>query len=178
MKTTFIIVLALFSLYLSSCVKDKEQDDKIENYINAGDKLPGFTVKNAAGEGLNSEELKGQVTLLVFFMTTCSDCQRELPGIEEIWKKLKGKTGFRLAAISREEAVSTVNKYWSKNEFTMPFYLDPTREVFSLFANNTIPRVYLVNQENIVTWMAIEEIELTTDQLIEKIEKLIETGIS
>ena len=55
----------------------------------------------------------------------------------------------------------------------MPFFLDPKREVFSLFANSTIPRLYLSNRENIVTWMAIEEMELTTEQLIEKINAII-----
>ena len=55
----------------------------------------------------------------------------------------------------------------------MPFYLDPDRQVFSLFANNTIPRIYLINRENVVTWMAIEDMSLTALQLKEKIEKLI-----
>ena len=178
MKIISVILLTLFALLFSSCVKDKDQDDEIENYIKAGDQLPDFTVKNAAGEELNSEQLKGHVTLLVFFMTTCPDCERELPKIEGIWQQLHENTDFKLVTVSRAETASDVNKYWSKNEFKMPFYLDPAREVFSLFANSTIPRVYLVNRENIVTWMAIEEMELTTEQLIEKIEELIEAGIS
>ena len=76
MKIISVILLTLFALLFSSCVKDKDQEGEIENYIEAGDKLPDFTVKNAAGEELNSEELEGQVTLLVFFVTTCSDCER------------------------------------------------------------------------------------------------------
>ena len=55
----------------------------------------------------------------------------------------------------------------------MPFYLDPDEKVFSLFANSTIPRVYLVNRDNIVTWMAVEQMNLSTEQLIQKIEQLI-----
>ena len=120
-----------------------------------------------------AEELEGQVTLLVFFVTTCSDCERELPKIEEVWEKLKENPNFRLVTVSREETASTVNKYWEKEKFTMPFFLDSKREVFSLFANSTIPRLYLSNRKNIVTWMAIEEMELTTEQLIKKIEELI-----
>ena len=173
MKIISVILLTLFALLFSSCVKDKDQEGEIENYIEAGDKLPDFTVKNAAGEELNSEELEGQVTLLVFFVTTCSDCERELPKIEEVWEKLKENPNFRLVTVSREETASTVNNYWEKEKFTMPFFLDSKREVFSLFANSTIPRLYLSNRKNIVTWMAIEEMELTTEQLIKKIEELI-----
>lgn len=178
MKVISVTLLVLSSLFLSSCVKDKDQDGKIENYIEVGDKLPNFTVKNTAEEELNNEQLKGHVTLLVFFMTTCPDCERELPKIEGIWQQLHENTDFKLIAISRVETASTVNQYWEKQQFKMPFYLDPEREVFSLFANSTIPRIYLVNRENIVTWMAIEETELTTEQLIEKIEELIKATAS
>ena len=178
MKVISVTLLVLSSLFLSSCVKDKDQDGKIENYIKVGDKLPNFTVKNTAEEELNNEQLKGHVTLLVFFMTTCPDCERELPKIEGIWQQLHENTDFKLIAISRAETASTVNQYWEKQQFKMPFYLDPEREVFSLFANSTIPRIYLVNRENIVTWMAIEETELTTEQLIEKIEELIKATAS
>ena len=173
MKIISITLLTLFSLLFSSCVKDKDQDGEIENYIEPGDKLPDFTVKNAAGEELNSKELEGHVTLLVFFMTTCPDCERELPKIEDTWKQLHENTSFRLVTVSRVETVSSVSNYWEKNKFTMPFYLDPERKAFDLFANSTIPRIYLVNRENVVTWMAIEEMELTTEQLIVKIDKLI-----
>ena len=55
----------------------------------------------------------------------------------------------------------------------MPFYLDPNEKVFSLFANSTIPRVYLVNRENIVTWMAVEQMSLSAKQLIGKIEQIM-----
>ena len=55
----------------------------------------------------------------------------------------------------------------------MPFYLDPDKKVFSLFANSTIPRVYLVNPENIVTWMAVEQMDLSAKQLIGKIEQIM-----
>lgn len=178
MKIISATLLVLLSLLFSSCVKDKDQDGEIENYIEIGDKLPDFTVKNDVEEELNTEQLKGHVTLLVFFMTTCPDCERELPKIEGIWEQLHENTDFKLVTISRAETASAVNKYWEKNAFKMPFYLDPTREVFSLFANSTIPRIYLVNRENIVTWMAIEETELTTEQLIEKIEELIKTTAS
>lgn len=173
MKTTPTILLLLVTLFLSSCIRDKNEDEEIKNYINVNDILPKFTVKNTTGEELKSEDLKGHVTLLVFFVTTCQDCERELPKIEEVWKKLHENPDFKLVTISRAETASTVNKYWEKKEFTMPFYLDPEREVFSLFANSTIPRVYLTNRDNKVTWMAIEDMESFTDQLIEKIETLI-----
>ena len=106
-------------------------------------------------------------------MTTCPDCQRELPKIEQVWENLKENPDFRLVPIARAEKAEVISQFWEKHQFEMPFYLDPDRQVFSLFANNTIPRIYLINRENVVTWMAIEDMSLTALQLKEKIEKLI-----
>ena len=141
MKTIFVTLLA-FTLLLLSCIKDEKED--VINYIEENDKLPEFTVKSPTGEELHSDDLSGNTTLLVFFVTTCGDCKREL-----------------------------VNAFWKEQNFTMPFYLDPNEKVFSLFANSTIPRVYLVNRENIVTWMAVEQMSLSAKQLIGKIEQIM-----
>lgn len=175
MKKISILLLALFPLLLYSCIKDESQDGEIENYIRVGDKLPEFILKNTAGDEMNSQELEGKITLLVFFLTTCPDCERELPVIEETWKNLHENPDYRLVAISRAESAAAVTAYWEKNSFTMPFYLDPKRDVFSLFANSTIPRVYLVNRERVVTWMAIEEIKLNSKQLTMKVNELMNT---
>ena len=130
-------------------------------------------MKSATGEELYSENLSGNTTLLVFFVTTCGDCKRELPKIDSVWNELKDHPTFRLVTISRGETVEVVNDFWKKQNFTMPFYLDPNKKVFSLFANSTIPRVYLVNRENIVTWMAVEQMSLSAKQLIGKIEQIM-----
>ncbi|RHR74730.1 TlpA disulfide reductase family protein [Odoribacter sp. AF15-53] len=173
MQKIIFIFLLLSPALFSACVKDKDKPEEMANYINVGDKLPEFTVKNTDGEELKSQDFTGRVTLLVFFMTTCPDCQRELPKIEQVWENLKENPDFRLVPIARAEKAEVISQFWEKHQFEMPFYLDPDRQVFSLFANNTIPRIYLINRENVVTWMAIEDMSLTALQLKEKIEKLI-----
>jgi len=173
MQKIIFILLLLSPALFSTCIKDKDQPEEIQNYINIGDKLPEFSVQDIHGEELKSQDFTGSVTLLVFFMTTCPDCQRELPMIEQVWTDLKDNPDFRLIAISRAEKADVINRFWKKHQLEMPFYLDPDKKIFSLFANTTIPRIYLVNQENVVTWMAIEEIPLTAPQLREKIETLI-----
>ena len=170
MKTIFVTLLA-FTLLLLSCIKDEKED--VINYIEENHKLPEFTVKSVTGEELRSEDLSGNTTLLVFFVTTCGDCKRELPKIDSVWNELKDQPTFRLVTISRGETAEVVNAFWKEQNFTMPFYLDPDKKVFSLFANSTIPRVYLVNRENIVTWMAVEQMDLSAKQLIGKIEQTI-----
>lgn len=86
---------------------------------------------------------------------------------------MKKDDKFQLVTISREETAETVSEYWKKNQFTMPFYLDPTRgNVFALFANNTIPRIYLIGPEENVVWMSVESLDISAKDLINKIREL------
>lgn len=169
MKTIFVTLLA-FTLLLLSCIKDEKED--VINYIEENDKLPEFTVKSATGEELIVKIY--QETQPCWFsslppVAIASGNSRGLTRVEE----LKDQPTFRLVTISRGETTEVVNAFWKEQNFTMPFYLDPNEKVFSLFANSTIPRVYLVNRENIVTWMAVEQMDLSAKQLIGKIEQIM-----
>ena len=106
------------------------------------------------------------------FGTYCPDCKQVLPVIEEVWKELKDDPRFLLVTISRKETAEVVSNYWKENQFTMPFYLDTRGEVFSLFANNTIPRIYIINPDNEVVWMAVESLDISAKELIQKIKGL------
>ena len=50
MQKIIFIFLLLSPALFSACVKDKDKPEEMANYINVGDKLPEFTVKNTDGE--------------------------------------------------------------------------------------------------------------------------------
>ena len=153
--TKILSFIVTMTLLLFSCIKDDESETI--NYINVNSQIPTFA---------------GKQSLLVFFGTYCPDCKQVLPVIEEVWKELKDDPRFLLVTISRKETAEVVSNYWKENQFTMPFYLDTRGEVFSLFANNTIPRIYIINPDNEVVWMAVESLDISAKELIQKIKGL------
>lgn len=162
------ITIALFIIAIGSCITENENTE-IVNYINPGDKIPYFTVPDQNGNLFNSTSLTGKKSLLLFFHTECEDCRRELPIIEESYQNFKEDTNYCFIAIAREEPVESVNKYWKENNLTLPTYFDYDRNVYSLFANSMIPRIYILNENGIVTYMGIENLGLTAQELNEKI---------
>lgn len=166
------LLLGVMVLFFSSCIKEEENEPVI-NHITINSPVPSFTVEDKNGDIFSSSQFSGKQSLLIFFGTYCSDCKHVLPVMEKVWQTLKDDPQFLLIPISRDETADQLSAYWEENQFTMPFYLDPTRgDVFSLFANYTIPRIYLINAENKVTWMAVESLEISTDDLIQKIKNL------
>lgn len=170
-KSSHLLFLS-FVFILVSCVKDGDSIPyEVINYVEVGDSVPEFTVSDEKGNTFNSSDFVGKRSLLILFASTCPDCQEVLPIIDrDVWAQIKDDSDYQLITISRDESAQTVNKYWSKNNYTMPAYLDPGRNVFSLFANSTIPRLYIINEEGVIEWMAIEELNISSEELINKIK--------
>lgn len=138
----FLMVVFLVSVMMTSCsMSDDEEVRQSDNIVNVGDELPTFTVSMNDGSLLSTSDLRGKPSLIVFFSTTCPDCQRELPGLDKRFLEHGEDTTF--VAISREESFADVSAYWETHDLHIPFSAQPDRHVYSLFAKKGIPRVYI-----------------------------------
>ena len=124
--------------------------------LKKGDKLPDFHLKSAVYGDISSTELKGKVVLVSLFATWCRPCQLELAEIEKtLWAEYKDNKDFVLLVIGREHTDEQLRAYNERKKFTFPLYPDPKREVFSLFAEKSIPRAYLFNKEGEAVYTSI-----------------------
>lgn len=131
-------LMCLFSIGLSA------QTEKVKK----GDSLPRFTIKSEVYGNVTPADLKGKVVLVSLFATWCPPCQKELADIEKkLYPKYKGNKNFKLLVIGREHTDADLEKYNKKKNFTFPLYPDPKREVFSKFADQSIPRAYLFGKD-------------------------------
>ncbi|MDR1161369.1 MAG: TlpA family protein disulfide reductase [Tannerellaceae bacterium] len=171
-KYISLLFLAFVSVFLS-CVKEGDDiPDEVISYVGVGDAVPAFTVADDKGGTFSSSGFVGKRSLLLLFVSSCGDCQKVLPVLNNaIWPWIKDNPGYQLITISRDETAQEVAGHWSDNNYTMPVYLDPGREVFSLFANSVVPRLYIINEEGIIEWMAVEKLEISSEQLIEIVVK-------
>lgn len=112
--------------------------------VKIGDNLPQFTIKSDTYGNVTPADLKGKVVMISLFATWCPPCQKELADIEKkLYPKYKGNKDFKLLVVGREHTDADLEKYNKKKKFTFPLYPDPKREVFSKFADQSIPRTYL-----------------------------------
>jgi len=169
-----IIISALCSAFLfASCVTGGDEGDPGDgNRIVVGDTVPVFTVENSEGTYVQftKSNFTGKKTLLVFFYTKCKDCNREKPKVQRVWDELEDYPGFQLITIARGEDATTGRGFW--NRATMPCYGDMDKSAFLEFADHTVPRLYTINPQGIVTWIAIEHLDLSEEELVAKIKSL------
>lgn len=151
MRLTKIIHLPAFGLLaaaMTACVNEPP----VVSHVGVGDTVPYFSVVMDDGRTISSRSQLGIEYAIVFFTTTCPDCREEFPKIQEAWENLPPTDDkrLRIVCISREEDSQSVSEYWHEHDLTLPFSAQTDRTVYSLFASEGVPRIYVVNPEGII----------------------------
>lgn len=166
MKTTYNIILGL--LLCLTCVgcSSVVDDDEVVERVSVGDHVPAFTVETVipGDDGdqkgtFTTSRLTGE-TVIVFFHTTCPDCQRDLPLLNQYYLQHRDDAGFQMVAISRAEDAASVAAFWAEHKLQMPYSPQTDRTVYELFASSIIPRIYFVSAQGIVTRIDVEKYDL------------------
>lgn len=165
LKLFFVVIT------LSASIIYSQDDAASSTLLNKGDKAPQFKVQSLSGGWLDSEHLKGKVTLINFWATWCPPCRAEFPLLQkEIYDTIKEKD-FYILAISRGEETDTVKKFIDKNKYTFPIYVDKEAKVYNLFASKYIPRNFVIGKDGIIKWASIGFIKEEFYEMIKVIKE-------
>ena len=142
--------------------------------LKVGDALPKFELKSSVYGNVKPADLKGKVVLVSLFATWCGPCQKELSEVQStLWPKYKDNKNFVMLVVGREHTDEDLQKYNERKKFTFPLYPDPKREVFSLFAEKSIPRAYLFGKDGKLIYSSVGYTEEEFQKLMETIEKAL-----
>ena len=78
-----------------------------------GDRLPDFEVVMNDGSVVDDVILSEGVSVVMFFHTSCPDCQQALPRMQQIYDEYISK-GVYFAFISREESMVDIESYFNE----------------------------------------------------------------
>lgn len=150
--TVLFFVLATVLIALTSCIYDEEKRDG----LTVGNYLPRFHVTAEIPDAsdwryiyspyeLTTDSLMGKKSIIVFFNTSCPDCQKELPVVQQVYDKVKADRRYSLVCIARKQDELAILDYWKANNLTLPYVGTKDRFVYNLFANSIIPRIYITD---------------------------------
>ena len=163
-----LLSIIISVLLISSCIKEDRQGADLK----AGDVIPDFTLVMNDGSIVTDDDLKENVSVVMFFHTSCSDCQQALPVMQQIYDEY-ASNGVRFALISREEDKRTIDAFWKENGLDMPYSAQSSRKVYRLFAKERIPRIYVNEKGGIIRHMFTDDPVPTYDNLKDCLENVI-----
>lgn len=122
----FVIALegAGFFLFMNSFGADEELDKvaldvpPVPAEVSLADIK--FTFMDMQGGNHTSSELQGQVVVLNLWATWCPPCKAEMPSLDALWKKYRGKAGVYCLS---EEPVEAVRANPLLAGLSMPVYV-------------------------------------------------------
>lgn len=153
---------------LAGCIKEKQAGADLK----VGDRLPDFEVVMNDGSVVTDDYLKQEVSVVMFFHTSCPDCQQVLPEMQKIYDEYVSER-VRIALISREESKEDIESFWKEKGFEMPYSAQNDRKVYEKFAQTRIPRVYINEKGGIIRHIFTDSPNPSYDVLKSALEELI-----
>ena len=154
-----ILLLLTAAVVFAACSMGDDDDGEVTEYVKVGDRVPAFSVETVLADGstatFSTAALTGE-TVIVLFNTSCGDCQRELPRMNDYYLQHCGDKGFQMVAISREEGAESVAAYWKEQGLSIPYSAQTDRRIYNLFASSIIPRTYFCSADGIITQILVE----------------------
>lgn len=168
-KLTLLLSITLFTSLIAFGQKDTTTFTKV------GDKAPLFTCKTIDGKIIDISKLQGKIIMINFFATWCGPCNLELPVLQKnVWEKYKNNPDFVLVILGREHSEKEVKDYVTEKKYIMPFAPDPKREIFKLYASQSIPRNVIIGKDGKIIFQSIgyevEEFKKLESLLAEKLK--------
>ena len=153
---------------LTACIKEKQTGADLK----IGDILPDFEVVMNDGSVVTDELLKENTSVVMFFHTTCPDCQQALPRMQHIYNEYAAK-GVLFALISREQGNNEIESYFKENGLNMPFSAQNDRKVYEKFAKTRIPRIYINAKGGTIRYIFTDDPVPSYDELKSSLESVI-----
>ena len=149
MKRT--ILLSLFLAFATLAFADGNGTK-----VDTGQSVPEFKFHDQNGKKVSIADFKGKVVLINFFATWCPPCRKELPEVQkQIWDKYKNNPKFAMFVFGREQKADELDKFKKDNHYTFPIIPDENRKIFSLFAEQSIPRNFVIGPDGKIIFESI-----------------------
>ena len=141
-------------------------------YVSAGsDAAPASTFVLLDGSSRTTQDLKGKVTLVNFWATSCTTCVAEMPKIISTYDKYKDR-GFDTVAVAMAyDPPSYVVHYTQTRKLPFKVAIDNTGEVAKAWGDVKLtPTTYVVNKRGEIVKRYVGEPNFAElHQLIEKL---------
>lgn len=165
MKSRLLLILMII-FCASSCIDETPAGPDLKT----GDSLPDFSVEMNDGTVVSSSYIKNSVSCVVFFHTSCPDCQKALPEVQKLYENFSSDVRFVL--ISREEDDASISAFWKEKGLNMPYSAQSDRRIYSLFAQSRIPRVYISSKGGRIEAIFTDDPGPSYEDMAEVLERL------
>jgi peroxiredoxin len=166
----FVIAVLMFTIF--SCA-DNTPPAEAGGRVAIGVAAPDFVLTGIDGAQVRLSDFKGKVVLLNFWATWCPPCRAEIPSIESLNNKMKGKNLVILAVSIDGVQTERLKNFTESNHMSFTILHDPGQEVADIYLVSGIPTTYLIDTNGIIVDKAVGSESWDSPERINQIQSLM-----
>jgi len=137
-----------------------------------GKPAPSFTLLNMNGRNVSIASLRGKVVLINFWATWCPPCKDEIPSLNALYEKYRGRD-FVLLAVSTDSSREDVEKFMKKYGVKFMVLLDGDSRVMRQYRVFSLPMSFLIDRKGRVVEKFLGAREWEGAEFTKKINDLL-----
>lgn len=115
----------------------------------SGAQAPDFVLKSLDGENLRLSEYRGEVVMLSFWASWCSDCRTQLTDLNALYSSFH-EDGLQSLTVSMEKNLHDANDMREELGLAYPVLDDSSLAISRLYDVQSLPIVLLIDREGTV----------------------------
>jgi peroxiredoxin len=112
----------------------------------AGFPAPDFTLPDLNGRTLRLSALQGNVIFLNLWTTWCPPCREEMPAMQLLHNRMRGKDFVMLAVSQDEKGRAAVEPFVREMGITFPVLIDPEARLSHLYGVTGYPETFVIDR--------------------------------
>jgi peroxiredoxin len=134
---------------------------------------PDFAVPDLAGRAVRLSAFRGKVVLVNLWATWCPPCRDEMPSMERLYGRLRGRD-FELLAVSEDEdGKEVVEPFVKQLGLSFPVLIDPERQVGDRYGVWGYPETFVIDRNGLVVERVIGPRDWASPASVAALEALI-----
>jgi peroxiredoxin len=144
--------------------------------LKVGDRAPAFSLNLKDGTALNSNNIKGNPTVIFFYANWCPCSNLSAPYIKQSFEEFNAK-GVAFIGIGFQDKESDLIKFIERYKFQFPSGADKGHEIARSYGVATPPTTIFINKEGKIDSIFVGKIKKYED-VAERIRKITEISNS
>lgn len=142
-------------------------------YRLLGQSAPDFTLKATSGTNFRLAEHRGQVVLITFWGSRCTQCGAQLTAINRLVNTYQS-AGLTALAVNVDDDIAAAARFAVAHPVGYPMLLDPAKEVSRAYRIDNLPMLLLVDRGGTVRWVARDHKDGSDAGYLEQVRVLLD----
>ena len=137
--------------------------------VKRGSVAPDMELQSENGGVQRLSVYRGQAVLLVFFMSDCDICRRDIPDLELVNREFR-KQGLIVLGVSVDQDYTTYKRFILDNKLSFGMFRDPGGpRILKDFGSYRLPEAYLIDATGVVRQIWLGEVSWRSPAVREQI---------